>query len=161
MLGLFAVLGILHVVCNGICTLQLRLAGEEPPPQPSSPASSSSTASARVAFWRRMFLPPGYPRTTVDSYARYQMWARLETAVSWPRAVATQMVTWQHLYGVGNAGSTPVAAVRIDLRAWPMPAGATCHASCSWCEPSLMARRMDRDRLLGKLLSPSRRFVNN
>mmetsp|Transcript_82547 Transcript_82547/g.164601 ORF Transcript_82547/g.164601 Transcript_82547/m.164601 type:complete len:253 (-) Transcript_82547:1867-2625(-) len=57
------------------------------PPQapPLTPHSPSSHTSQLVPFWRQMFLPPGYPHTMVESYASYQLWARLETAIGWPR----------------------------------------------------------------------------
>mmetsp|Transcript_82546 Transcript_82546/g.164596 ORF Transcript_82546/g.164596 Transcript_82546/m.164596 type:complete len:257 (-) Transcript_82546:1588-2358(-) len=87
------------------------------PPQapPLTPHSPSSHTSQLVPFWRQMFLPPGYPHTMVESYASYQLWARLETAIGWPRDVVLQMITWQHLYGVGDASATPASAVYVDI----------------------------------------------
>ena len=120
MLGLFVGLGFVHIVGNAICTCQLRLqpaATEELQPLPPSSPVSPSTATGwqQPSFLRRMFLPPGYPRSMADSYLLYQLWARLDTAIAWPRAVVSQMVTWQFVYGVGDQKKTPAGAVQIDI----------------------------------------------
>jgi len=123
MLGLFLALGSVHIGGNAICTLQLRLPahpGSEQralaPSSPDSPGSPTMTGrDPPSTYLRRMFLPPGYPRSMVDSYMRYQMWARVDTVIAWPRAVVSQMVTWQFVYGVGDQRKTAAGAVQIDI----------------------------------------------
>jgi len=122
MLWHFAVLGLTHICGNFACTLQLRMPVVEPPAttQPMSPASPSDrfetqSRSGGHSTLRRMFLPPGYPRSMVEQYTVYQAFARLETAIATPRNLVSMLVRWQYVYGVGDSSKTAVGAVQIDI----------------------------------------------
>lgn len=121
MLWLFAVLGLTHICGNFVCTLQLRMPPATPSiTQPMSPThpldrSEAQSRSDGHSTLRRMFLPPGYPRSMVEQYTIYQAFARLETAIATPRNLVSMLVRWQYVYGVGDSSKTAVGAVQIDI----------------------------------------------
>lgn len=62
-----------------------------------------------------MFLPPDYPEGVAEQYTRYRMWALMETAADYPKAIAMSMAFWSGVYGVGDASRTAMQAVLIDV----------------------------------------------
>ena len=67
------------------------------------------------SFMRAMLLPPGYPNSVADSYARYRSWSLLSSLIAYPKAVLMSMAFWGRVYGVGNSNTTPLSAVVIDI----------------------------------------------
>ncbi|CAE7728023.1 RUS3, partial [Symbiodinium pilosum] len=67
------------------------------------------------SFLRRMFLPKGYPSTVVDSYGPFRAWMLLQVLIGYPKQIVVSMLFWGRVYGVGNAASSPLRAVLIDV----------------------------------------------
>lgn len=106
----FAVLSVVHLLGNVQAVRQLDIATPGEAPQP------ATLGEARPGgFLRQMFLPKGFPSTVVASYGRFRAWALLQVLIVYPKQVVINMLFWGQVYGVGNAQSSPVTAVLIDI----------------------------------------------
>ncbi|CAE6952852.1 Ttn [Symbiodinium sp. KB8] len=106
----FAVLSVVHLLGNVQAVRQLDIATPGEAPQP------ATLGEARPGgFLRQMFLPKGFPSTVVASYGRFRAWALLQVLIGYPKQVVINMLFWGQVYGVGNAQSSPVTAVLIDI----------------------------------------------
>eukprot|EP00928_Gymnodinium_smaydae_P013897 TRINITY_DN15041_c0_g2_i1.p1 TRINITY_DN15041_c0_g2~~TRINITY_DN15041_c0_g2_i1.p1 ORF type:complete len:576 (-),score=62.18 TRINITY_DN15041_c0_g2_i1:34-1668(-) len=110
----FGILTVVHMLGNVKAVLQLRI---KPAMAPKADASKdvSEAHVQSVSFFRRMFLPQGYPHTVVSSYSRYRAFCLLDSFMGYPKQCITSMLFWTNVYGVGNVSSTPVHAVMIDI----------------------------------------------
>lgn len=106
----FAVLSVVHLLGNVQAVRQLDIAAPAHAPHP------EATGEAEPAgFLRQMFLPKGFPSTVVESYGRFRAWALLQVLIGYPKQIVINMLFWGQVYGVGNAQSSPVTAVLIDI----------------------------------------------